>query len=652
MKTQTLDRVFELNRAGIDEETRMVPASLSSETPVIRSGFGERYNEILAHGPDNIDTERADRGLPLLFNHDDSVFIGKARNFRIGEDKRTHADLYFSSNARATEVWNDVTAGLIQDISLRYRVNDYDDSDFPDVVITRWTPLEASVVPVPADPSVGINRKLSEEKEMENTETQKGKSAEGSGVDVIKLSEAARRKERQEGMKLEAERRDGIDDVFADFLTLDGAEEIRSDCLTGGKTVEQARGELLRFLGSRSEPVSRPMSDSQRRHSATVVSDAADKWKDGITGALMVRYGIEQDAEKVDAIRSGNEFMSYSLIEMARDYLRRVGEDMRGMSPVQIAGKSLQRSGVISHSSSDFTDVLANVASKALTLGYTQAPETWRPFCRIGSLSDYKQAKRVSLTSFSDLDRIRENGEYPHGTTGDLAENIIMRKYGKLFSISREAILNDDADAFSRLPRMMGAAAARIPGDLVYTEILLGNPTLNQDSTALFAAGHSNLVAAGSGAAPSVATLNTAFAAMRTQTDPDANSTLNVQPQYLIVPAALEGTALTLTTSMYQDTAPGVTSGVTISNGSNRFTNLTVIVEPRIDANDAAKWFLAANPNSGVIDTIEVAFLNGQETPYMEQQDGFSQDGVTYKVRLEVTAAPIAYQGLYHNDGN
>jgi hypothetical protein len=197
---------------------------------------------------------------------------------------------------------------------------------------------------------------------------------------------------------------------------------------------------------------------------------------------------------------------------------------------------------------------------------------------------------------------------------------------------------------------LMGTAAARVVGDLVYDEILLGNPTLNQDATALFAAGHGNYVAPGSGAAPSVTTLDAAMLAMRTQTDPDGNSTLNVMPQYLIVPAALEATALALTTAINYDTAPGATSGRQPVGSVNRYASLTPIVEPRIDANDSAKWFLSASPT--MYDTIEVAFLNGNENPYMEQQDGFSQDGVTYKIRLEATAAAMGYVGLYFNDGN
>ena len=75
-----------------------------------------------------------------------------------------------------------------------------------------------------------------------------------------------------------------------------------------------------------------------------------------------------------------------------------------------------------------------------------------------------------------------------------------------------------------------------------------------------------------------------------------------------------------------------------------------VIADPRLDADDAAAWYMAADPAQH--DTIELAFLDGNEVPYLETKDGWSTDGVEYKVRHDFVATAIDFRGLYMNDGN
>ena len=151
-----------------------------------------------------------------------------------------------------------------------------------------------------------------------------------------------------------------------------------------------------------------------------------------------------------------------------------------------------------------------------------------------GSLPDFRTSSRVNMSTFGDLEIVYENGEYKYGTFSDLKETITLVTYGKLFNISRQALINDDLDAFTMAPRRMGAAANRKVGDAAYS-VLTTNAALNQDSTALFHANHSNLVAPGSGAAPSVTTVEAAITAMALQTDP-AGNTLNIKPAYLLCP--------------------------------------------------------------------------------------------------------------------
>ena len=89
------------------------------------------------------------------------------------------------------------------------------------------------------------------------------------------------------------------------------------------------------------------------------------------------------------------------------------------------------------------------------------------------------------MSTFGDLDVVYENGEYKYGSFSDLKETLTLLTYGKLFNISRQALINDDLNAFTRIPMSMGRAANRKVGDLAYG-VLTANAALNQDSTELF----------------------------------------------------------------------------------------------------------------------------------------------------------------------
>ena len=76
---------------------------------------------------------------------------------------------------------------------------------------------------------------------------------------------------------------------------------------------------------------------------------------------------------------------------------------------------------------------------------------------------------------------------------------------------------------------------------------------------------------------------------------------------------------------------------------------LEPISEPQLDAASETAWHLAASPNQ--IDTIEYAYLEGQQGAYIETRNGFDVDGVEIKCRLDFGAKAIDWRGLYKNPG-
>lgn len=285
--------------------------------------------------------------------------------------------------------------------------------------------------------------------------------------------------------------------------------------------------------------------------------------------------------------------------------------------------------------------MLVNLANKSMLKGWEEAEETFQLWTNKGTLPDFKQAKRVDLNAFPSLAQVRDGAEYTYATVGDRGETIQLATYGKLFSLTRQTIINDDLDAFTRIPMKMGRAAIRTVGDLVYA-VLTSNPTMS-DSVALFHASHSNLP---TGAAISTTSVDAMRAAMAKQTDGGSNaSALNIRLANLIVPVALEGTAKVVRDSEFE-------VGASTKNNTTPNTvrgTFEVISDARLDASSASVWYGAANP--GMHDTVEVAYLDGNEAPVLEQQAGWSVDGTEFKVRMDAGVSPLDFRTLSKNAG-
>jgi HK97 family phage major capsid protein len=136
--------------------------SISSEYPVQR-WFG---NEVLDHSPESVDLSRAKQGLSFLDSHDAKSVIGIVEKVKV-KDKRLQGVLRFSRSPAAQSVKQDVQDGIRKFISVGYGVNEYslDKSSKEEgdtYRATKWAPMEASSVGVPADPTVGHDRKAGE----------------------------------------------------------------------------------------------------------------------------------------------------------------------------------------------------------------------------------------------------------------------------------------------------------------------------------------------------------------------------------------------------------------------------------------------------------------------------------------------------------
>lgn len=387
-------------------------------------------------------------------------------------------------------------------------------------------------------------------------------------------------------------------------------------------TTEQASAKILAEIGKDATPL------GGCPHIEVNMSEQNQKFFNDATDALLARAGIG-----VKNLSTGaRDLAKYSVVNLAEQYLRQNGTNTHGYNSARIIAQAFEIRAA--HTTSDFPHLLENVAAKSMRLAYMEEPASHVIWTGEAEVQDFKQNSLVQLSEAPDLEAVPEGGEYKHGSFGDQAEKFSILTYGKLFKITRQALINDDLQAFTRLPQAFGQSARRKECDLVYS-VLTGNPNL-ADGVALFHADHGNVVTGAS--TFNLAALASGRLKMRLQKGPAGLQPLNLIPRFLIVPAALETTAEQLIASIVDPSKSNDTPNAEFVRG------LTLVVDSRLDDVSATTFYLAASP--GQVDTITRAYLAGEGRPYIETKQGWESDGMEIKCRLDFAAVPADYRGL------
>lgn len=350
-----------------------------------------------------------------------------------------------------------------------------------------------------------------------------------------------------------------------------------------------------------------------------------EKFRDAAIDGLLLRSGV-----KLEKAALGADLLAgYSLVELARESLRLAGEPYGGHT-IQMVGRAMV--------SDDFQHIMANVANKHLFEGWETSGETWPVWCGEGVATDFRENKIVSGSEADDLDEIPEHGKYKYGELSDESETYQLVTYGKLFSLTRQAIINDDAGAITDIPKKHGEAAARKIGDIAYA-VLTGNSAMG-DGIALFHADHGNL---GSGGVVSEVTIGEAEKLMGLQKDIADKRRLNIRPQFFIGPVSIKTSSeIFFQTLQYA----GDNKAATRKNiyAGNIFTR---VYDARLDDDSVTTWYMTGPKGK----TVKVYFLNGVKKPYLETKQGWSTDGVDFKVRIDAAAKAVNYRAVVKNLG-
>lgn len=594
----------------LNEEDLSFEVVFSKGTRGLRSSFFGKYYEELSLESNHVRLERLKNGAPVLRDHNawsiDSV-IGVVTDVRL-ENGQGIAKVRLDKGEIGSEIFRKVQDGILRKISVGYKVYKYEDmtEKGEEIKVYRaidWEPTEVSLVAVAFDDEAQVRSSIEAENEcifikrQEENMPEMSKEVVQVNVDEVRMLEQKR-----------------ILDITKISQESNIASTLVNRFISENKSVEEVRS----IVSMINENVSKDQSQKTSNISVEITRDEIETRNKSIESAILYRANIDNDLKF-----NASAYRQMSLIEMARMFCHK--NDVQTLSKSEIATRAL--------SVTDFGNILANVAGKSLRSAYELAPKTYQPFVNIGKLPDFKEVSRINFGAMPSLEKIGPGGEYKEGNVDDGApEKYSLSKYGKIININDEVIINDDLSAFTRVPSLFGASAARLETKLVYS-VLMNNDVMS-DGKKLFDKIHKNI--ADKGATISDEALSFGRRCLREQKF--GEDFLNLTPKFLVVGTSMETVAKKyLATNVF---APNAESINTFSG------SLEPIVDPNITDNS---WYLIAPPS--MIDTIEVGYLEGVNGPEISQQRGFDVDGIRIKCKHIVGVKAIDWRGMFKNEG-
>lgn len=651
-----------LRSQSLNPESRTVDAVASTEDPVPTIDWDrlEVNDEVLlASG-----AKHGGRA-PLLDSHQRTGVtnvIGSFENIRT-ENRQLVGTLRLANTEEGTKALELIRDGHLTDVSVGYNVEAmtrveasksvaFEGKEFkgPLRVVTQWSLRELSLVPIGADP----NAKLREYQNLIPATIDLIPQGGNVRMDPTNPNPSP------DPVKGERERQKAIRAMAQEwgYAAVDGL-------IDAGDSVHEAERKILADFKARQTAHKLPAGMTP---SPEITRDERETRYDSLVDGILLRAGsldrvMEHaglsEKEKRERRQLAQMGRRHRFIDLARELVG--NKAMRNWDAQDVFQAAMAKGSraplrisptserTLNHTSSDFPNILADAAFKVLAAEYALAEVTWNRWCAVGTFSDFKPKNINQLSESAEPQLILENGEVPRATFSEKKESYDLDTFGKIISISRKTLINDDLDAFSRIPTKIANGFARKVNKIAY-EILRNPPTLNETGLALFHATHGNLDTGGSSALSNSA-LNAAFKKFMEQKALGSTSAdptfLNIRPSYLIVPPALAATAFALVNSSTE-------YGQNNPNVKNRYQGMLEVVEDAMIGAAAGtttdtNWFLAAAP--GAIDTVEVGFLDGVNAPTVVEEQSFDVLGMELRSILDVAAAALDYRGLYKSAG-
>jgi hypothetical protein len=259
----------------------------------------------------------------------------------------------------------------------------------------------------------------------------------------------------------------------------------------------------------------------------------------------------------------------------------------------------------------DIGGIVSNIANKFLLEGFYSVERTWRNICSIRNVSDFKTVTSYRLIGKDQYEQVAPGGELKHGTLGEESYTNKADTYGLMLSIDRRDIINDDLGAITLVPRKLGRGSGLKINDVFWTAFL--------NNASFFSAANNNYLV-GADTVLGIDGLTKAETAFMEQVDSDGKP-IGVMPSFVLVPPALNAIASQLNKSMeMRDTSTNRKYPVSNPHQGKFRTEVSrYLSNSQFPGNSQKAWYLLSDSND--LPVIEVAFLNGQESPVIETAD-------------------------------
>jgi hypothetical protein len=605
-------------------ETRTVDVCFFTGTPVNRVDWwtGDQY--VLEFDPSGCDLSLLNSGAAVLDDHDDCDGAAGQMGVvdRAWQDGGQYfATLRFSKRPEVDGLWGDLQDGIVNKFSMGVELLDVTEErnqagQLIKKTAKRWRPFEISVAPIPADFGTAT---LSRQGVVERATAQ-----EEARVEEVTQTGVARTAEqeetlRAEGARQERERLTAIRSAAATFLA---RREITGDFIAqhenGGSTVAQFKAALVDHMAARSAATEVLPAHGE------VVRDEVETRRELAGAALLNR--MDPGRNTVDA---QNGFRYMSCLRMAEELLTLGRVKVRGLPPTDIARLSMMNTA-------DFPGILENTARKQLLATYALAAPTYRVWTKSSTSPDFKTMSRLRLGEAPSMLKVAEGVQIQLGTMSESKETYALATYGRGVAFTRQMLINDDLGAFMDLLNALSYQVARMENKTVYA-ILNANAAM-ADTVALFHANHGNL---GTGAIGNTG-LDAMVTSFKTQKGIDAVTVLNLEPKFLVVPAAKDNTARSTQTPSGPNLKP---------SDQNQFAGrFTVVSDGELDGTSTSVWYAACDP--AVAPGIEYCHLEGAQGPQVIRKENENAIlGVQIYMFEDFAAKSIDYRALYKSSG-
>ena len=320
---------------------------------------------------------------------------------------------------------------------------------------------------------------------------------------------------------------------------------------------------------------------------------------------------LEKHLPEKDRPKGWEDFSQMPLVKIAEECLLADGytdREIRRLAAPQIAQAALgfsRNAGIRAlgavHTTGSLAEITRDAINKSLLAGFEEAPQTWRgPGRQAASVSDFKQIHRIKLGASPNLPVWNDNQAPEEAKLSNEKESYAVEARAEVLKFSWRLVVNDDLDALSRRPQLMGDAAGRTV-NAVFWQQVTSNPVMS-DGQALFLETPTGNRKRSNYITGSASPTNTTIGSMRklmrlmrglnTPEGAESDDVLNLMPAYIVGPAALEEIILKQVRSS-ADPASGGNSGV-----YNSSATLEPVIEPLLDADSATGWYLFASPGA------------------------------------------------------